>query len=378
MRLINIIPFAIYLFINNLFIIKYSSRVDVLNEWYCCLLYLILASVFVSFYTSYKSLKSYKFFYFLFITAFFLFSIILNHFVDGNSLNVDRWSAMDVGINALLNNEYPYSAIDHLGGRTSNLPTLFLIGIPFYLMGDVGILQSFGFLLFSFISFKIFNSYKDRLLCVLLIIFSPSYLWEIYCKSDLMTNFILVLLLMTVFHKTDLTKKKNIAKLSFFSTALILSRLTVVIPISLFLFKRFWCFSLKEKNIFGLVALLTTITFLCICFKNIGSINHFLMHNPFDLQNRQLPFFVSLITIVIPIIYSFRLKGFYSILIASFYFLLLPITLAFIINIYKYGWSESLYNSAFDISYFNIIIPFLLIVIVFNLKNDSSIKNVLK
>ncbi|MDP5043442.1 MAG: hypothetical protein NWQ06_00515, partial [Leeuwenhoekiella sp.] len=67
------------------------------------------------------------------VVLFFGITIYINLKVNGYALHIDRWSAMTEGIAALLNGNYPYSALDHLGGRTSNLPTLFLIGLPFYL-----------------------------------------------------------------------------------------------------------------------------------------------------------------------------------------------------------------------------------------------------
>lgn len=96
--------------------------------------------------------------FYIITSLFFTLTIFINNSVDGELLHVDRWSAMHVGIEALLNGEYPYTAVDHLGGRTSNLPALLFLGIPFYLLGDVGYLQSFTFLGFAFI---IFHNFKN-------------------------------------------------------------------------------------------------------------------------------------------------------------------------------------------------------------------------
>lgn len=63
---------------------------------------------------------------------------------------------MEVGIRSLLSGEYPYTVVDHLGGRTSNFPGLFLIVLPFYLMGSVGYLQVFTFALLSWSIYSFF------------------------------------------------------------------------------------------------------------------------------------------------------------------------------------------------------------------------------
>jgi hypothetical protein len=113
---------------------------------------------------------------------------------DGNTLKVDRWSAMDVAIRALLNGEYPYTAVDHLKGRTSNFPGLLILGIPFYLLGNVGSLQVFSFLLLSFVLYQATNI-KQAIFYILLLILSPAFWWEIFAISDLMSNIFSVFVL---------------------------------------------------------------------------------------------------------------------------------------------------------------------------------------
>ena len=133
MKLTLILPYLIYLLINSLFVVKYTSRQDYYNEYLLTIIYFVLMLLLPYLYSIF-SLKDlfYKYTFFLIVFIFFAFTIYLNIMIDGKTLNVDRWSAMEVGIEALLNGNYPYSATDHLGGRTSNLPTLIFVGIPFY------------------------------------------------------------------------------------------------------------------------------------------------------------------------------------------------------------------------------------------------------
>lgn len=369
MKLKIIIPYLIYLFINSLFVVKYTSRQTQFNEYMLTISYSIIIVLIIYLYNKVNLKHYYRFLYFFVIITFFVFTIYLNISIDGNTLNVDRWSAMEVGIRALLNGQYPYSAIDHLGGRTSNLPTLIFLGIPFYLLGNIGFLQSFSFILFSYIVFIAFNNYKDRLFCLLLLILSPSYLWEIYVKSDLMSNFIIILMLMVIV-QIKISKKERINPLilSFVSTAAILTRLTAIIPITLLLFKKFYNYSLKEKTLFIIVSLITITLFGYICLNKVSDFNHFKQHNPFELQNRQLPFFISFITILIPLIYSFQISNLKLLIKSSVFFLLLPILLAMLINISNNGIYTSIFNSSFDISYLNIVMPFLLILLTYDYK----------
>lgn len=361
--------YLIFIFINTLFVVKYASRIDAFNGYIVALIYTLLLSI-ISFVYIRLSLKNYyKPLFYITSILFFIFTIYLNIKVDGNTLMVDRWSAMEVGIKALLNGEYPYSALDHLNNRISNLPTLLFIGIPFYFLGDVGFLQSFAFLLFMYISLKVFKDYKSRLLCILLLIFSPSYLWEVYVKSDLMSNFIIVLSVI-VYMQDRISRniKVNPILESFLLTSLIMTRITAIIPISLFFFKHFYKYSVQKKLIFIVVSLITIIIFSYICFNKVGSLENFYKHNPIELQSRHLPTILSFILIIIPMIYSFRTKDLRSIIYLTVIFLLLPVSIAFFTSIYKSGFTATLFESYFDISYFNMVLPFLLLSLTFEYK----------
>lgn len=361
--------YLIFILINTLFVVKYASRIEGGNEYLAALIYTLLLSAISLIYIRLNLNEHYKPLFYITSILFFFFTVYLNINVDGNTVMVDRWSAMEVGIEALLNGEYPYSAVDHLNGRTSNLPTLLFIGIPFYFLGNIGFLQSFAFLLFIYCTLKVFNDYKDRLLCILLLILSPSYLWEIYVKSDLMSNFIIILSVV-VFVQDRISRNLKINTLfeSFLFTSLIMTRITAIIPISILFFKHFYKYSAQKKIIFIIVSLVTAITFSFICFNKVNSLEHFYEHNPFELQNRQLPSIVSFIFIIIPVIYSFRTTGIKSIIYLSVIFLLLPISVAFFTSIYYSGFTAALFDSSFDISYFNMVLPFLLISLTFDYK----------
>ena len=296
--------------------------------------------------------------FYLTFFLFLIFTIWLNLTVKGNDVNVDRWSAMDVAIKALLNNEYPYSAIDHMNGRTSNLPTLILIGIPFYFLGDVGYLQTFSFVIFTFLLAVFFNNYRIKTFGLLLIIFSSSFGWEIYVKSDLMSNFIIILSFIILIQKKFNHKIIYIIITAIISSSLLLTRLVSIIPLSLTLLKKLYKLSTKNKIIFISTAIATIIILLIIAFKNFGTIDNFTKFNPFTLQNRQLPFLISLLCIIIPLFYSFRINNIFDLIKYTVIFLSIPILLSFTLSIINNGIYNCIFNSYYDISYLNIIIPF--------------------
>ena len=355
--------FLIYLVINTLVIYKYATRQNYINPALIALLYgtfLILVH-FMNFKFRFKE-KTYKWLFFSISSLFLIFSLWLNIHVDKFALQVDRWSAMEAGIKALFHNEYPYSAFDHMKGQTSNLPALIFLGIPFYLLGDVGYLQSFTFVVFLIIISGYFKSFRIRFSALLLIIFSSTYCYDIYVKSDIISNFIIMLAFIVISEKyLKKDTKKNIIINSIGCALLLMTRLVTIIPLTLALLKRFLKMKIKNKALFFLTfCLLVTISFYVV-FKNYGSLNNFMRFNPFYLQNSQLPFYLSLFCIVLSLIYSFYLKSFKELIKACTLILLLTVILSLIAKTVEFkGFQNSILNSKFDISYFNFVSPFLI------------------
>ncbi|GGK25552.1 hypothetical protein GCM10007962_19780 [Yeosuana aromativorans] len=102
---------------------------------------------------------------------------------------------------------------------------------------------------------------------------------------------------------------------------------------------------------------------------------NFKKQNPFELQDRQLPTIISLITILIPIFFSKLIKDLKSLLKNSYIFLLIPISMAFALRIAYKGFYSSIFNSSFDISYFNIMMPFLITYLTLDFLKKPNPKN---
>lgn len=360
----NVILFyAIYILFNALIVFKYGTRQHYINAWLLSMIYVIFL-VFVLIINVKIKLKEnvYKYLFFGLGALFFIFAIWLNTHVDKYGLKVDRWSAMEVCIKSLINDIYPYSAIDHLQGRSSNLPALIFIGMPFYLLGDVGYLQCFTFLLMLVLIYIYFKTYRVRVWALLTIVFSTAYCYDIYVKSDIVSNFILTLVFVVLseqrFRKD---KKADIVFNAVGSALLIMTRIVTVIPLILLLFRRFLKMSTKAKWQFMVVFFLIITVTCAVVFKNVGSMDNFMNYNPFYLQNSQLPFLLSLFCILIPFLFSFYIKNTEVLIKYCIIFLLLPVLLSLVAKTIEFdGLYNSILGSRFDISYFNFVNPFLI------------------
>ena len=370
-RFDKIFYFLLYLFINFLFIYKYGVRQDYINEFILITVYSILFFAFFYLLNKVKLKESIsKIIYFSTVTLFFIFTVYINFKVDGNNLNVDRWSAMENSIIALFNHQYPYTAIDHLNGRSSNLPGLIIIGIPFYLIGNIGFLQSFTFLLFSFTIYYSLQNFKAKILGLFLLIFSVSFLWEIYVKSDLMSNFIIILSFISLwFFKYNNIHLKKTTLLALFSSFLLFTRLVSIIPLTLLIFKAFINSNLNKKVIYIISSILTLSILTFIVLQNCPSIAIFKNNNPITLQNKQLPFFISFFMVVIPFYFSMKVNFLEDLIRYSLIFLFIPVIISFLISIFNNGFFNIIHHSAFDISYFNIVMPFLIYYIAIKYNN---------
>lgn len=367
--------FFIYLLINGLFVVKYSGE----HSFYFLAIYLIAIFILSALYLN-IGLKNivYKYLFWILGGLFFFFSIGLNYYVDATTLNVDRCDAMEVGIRAVFNNEYPYDIKDFMGRESSNLPFLIILGMPFYLIfGSVGFLQSFSFLLFTYLIFQMFDQYKLRLAGLILLVLSPSYLWEVYVKSDLMSNFILL----TGFSYliwTRFIEHKNI-KIEWISvlTALVfLTRLSVIIPLIIILFKALYKLNFWEKFRFAVFLILVLSGILYFFLRNAETWEVLINHNPFTIQGGKQPVVLSVSYIIIAIFISFRAKSFFAIVFSSALLLFIAVFSTFLVYLLEYGYENVINNSFFDLSFFNMSVPFIIVSLVFILKRilNNSLK----
>lgn len=372
--------YSIYIIINTLIVYKYGTRQNYIDAWVLATGYslFLLMVLFLNLKCRLKE-NTYKLFFFIGSSLFLLFSIWLNIHVDKFSLQVDRWSAMEACIKALLHNEYPYSAIDHLQGRSSNLPALIFIGIPFYLLGDVGYLQSFTFIIFLLLICNFFKPYRVRFWALMTIIFSSAYCYDIYVKSDIISNSILTLAFVTLsekFYKKD--RKKDILFNGIGSAILIMTRIVTVIPLIVLLLKRFFKMSFKNKGLFTGIFLFIVILSFVIVFRNVDSVDNFMKFNPFYLQNSQMPFFLSLLCIILSIVYALFIDNLEGIIRACTLILLVTVLLSLIAKTVEFnGFYNSILNSRFDISYFNFVNPFLIfyLALLFNKCSPTEFKH---
>ena len=315
----------------------------------------------------YSEINKIRRFSLFFLVGIFLFTIVfitINVFVNAETLHVDRWSAMEITIESLLKGVYPYNQLDHLGQTSSNLPALSYLGIPFYLLGDVGFLQPFVFLLFSIWILKSKRNNQTKLAIIVFLLLSPSYWWEIWVKSDLMSNVLLVVLFVDFWKERykDNTFKNRIA-LAVIVAFLCLTRGVVVIPLVLMLFYDFSKLCNRNKIIFTSMLLFFIGVLVLPFIIAVPNISVVCEHNPFTHQTKYAPKVLIIISLFLPFLLSKKSKETHKVFVKSLFILSFLLLTTFVLNIFEEGIYKNVYGKAFDLSYLGIMLPFAIMVL---------------
>ncbi|WP_170245914.1 hypothetical protein [Tenacibaculum adriaticum] len=353
---------------------KYGARQTSVSEFFILFSYILMVVCAYSFLVKIRkfveNISSFNKLY-LTVALFCLFIFItITYIVDGNSVNVDRWSAMEVFINNILNGNYPYNQTDHLGKTSSNLPGLFYIGLPFYVLGNVGLLQPLVFSAFIYVLFKSEFSNYNKLLGLVFLLLSPAFFWEILVKSDLMSNVFIVLLFIwywrVKFKEETFTKPELLALMV---SLLVLTRGITIIPLTLFLFNDFLSLTIKKQLYFVCLLVVFSIIICLPIFLNLPDYETLITHNPFNHQTRYAPKKLIIISLIIPFLISKYSNSFYLVARNSMFILLGLAVITLAINILEEGWYNNVYGILFDISYISMILPFLIICLLYESNN---------
>jgi len=332
------------------------------------MLYVLIAGVFLfknPLHTEIAEKLAFKHYFKATVVIVFIAILTITIMTDGNALKVDRWSAMDVAVQALSHGDYPYTATDHLNGRTSNFPGLLLIGLPFYLLGNVGYLQAASFLLLAFTLYKTLPI-KIAFHYLVLLLMAPAYWWEIFSISDLFSNMILVFCFVVLLKqkwKQDIFKHPVFLGIS--TSFLVLTRGITAIPLILLVFKDFCKISFQKQWQYASAFVLTFALLILMVLINCPDFETLKSYNPLVLQTSYLPNYILGMALLLPFYFSFKIKSFEN----DFFFwtsllLSFPTLLAFFIRLSTMGIERILIGSYFDLSYLSIIIPFMLYEIV--------------
>ena len=347
----------IYILINVLFIIKYSSRI---THYYYLLSLGYAVTLPVLFYlTSYIPEKLFtKKIFFILAILFVAFSITSFAVIPQESLRVDRYEMIRLFWDNFFADINPYTPRSLETNIPGPFPFYFYLALPFYAIGEIGYFSLLGFIIFVLLLRKAIQDERNRILILLALILSPAYSWEIICRSTLFLNSTLVLAYIFVLTIIDIDKNKNII-ISAILLGLILSTrsivLTVMCPYLVFI--GIHKTGLKKISLWVIgIGMGFTATFLPIIFFQ----GFFPSNNPFAIQNIFLPLWLPIIVLLLMTVISIKIEHISDFIFYSMIFTVVLVFAYFLVQVMQFNFSIALFKDGADISYIVLSLPFVL------------------
>jgi len=354
------VPAALFSIIQALFLVKYSARV-MGPYWVPAAAYLLFVLVSLSlFHGTLDRIGRHAKVFLVLALSFSAVILLAMKQVEPSSLNVDRFSAIAAFDNNLIHGQFPYAARTHLGQQVSGFPGLFLLLLPFHLLGDPGYFQVVAFLLFAFLVWKSGLTGGKRPVLLLLAGAAPVFLWECVARSELFGNMVLLLVALHWLESgKEETGLRPVAVAGLIAGLLLSTRGIVIVPLVLF-FSRF----MRGRGIsswalfLGLSAAAVALIFLPFYFWDRAA---FLANNPFKVQAGYIPTRLLMAVLAITAVLSFSIRTWDGFLLYSGYILFGTVAVVFCLNVSDVGFKAAVFESAFDLSYFQFSMPFLLL-----------------
>jgi hypothetical protein len=284
--------------------------------------------------------------------------------VPPETLRVDRWSAMTAFNSALLDGRFPYLERTHLGSRVSGLPVACLVGLPFQWLGDVGYLQPAVFVGFVLVCARLYARDFDVVGPLALLAASPAFLWEVAVRSDLLSNAILVAAyLMWCERWRPLRSPSRMFTLGTVLGLLACTRVALLVPLSIYFagyFRRHeWRAALTMLGPAAVTGAAVVAPFIWWAPASFAD------NNPLVLQTALAPAPLQVVVIAAALAAGALAKEFGAQCLAGGMVLAGGVAAAFLVRVAAEGWTEAVVHSGFDISYFDLALPFLLVPLLF-------------
>ena len=352
----NVFLILTYLFINFLFVYKYSARITNLHLT-LSLLYSVIAVLVIGFVLhqreNFQVLDNSTVYFSIVFALAILYAVAMFH-VDPLSTRVGRYPALHTFIYRLLNGDFPYLP----GQNISGFPFLFLLSVPFYLIGDLGLFQLFSFVVLSIIVHKRYLQEKVSYVPLLLLALSPAFLYEVVVRSELFSNMVLIVVLFYLLERIKPIKSiKTLLFVGIVAGFLLSTRGIVLLPYLIF-FIFYFRKDVKFLILFGLSAALGfVITFVPFV---IWDKELFVQNNPLVVQKSYIPFWLLTLWVLACIVLGYASDSFKRVYFSASLVLFGAVFACFLTKIIQNSFNQAVFKT-FDITYFCLCLPYLLL-----------------
>lgn len=363
---------AIYVLTNALFVYKYVSRITT-QPGATSLLYLILSgSIILLLYKKKECKNDSKTQTFIYFSAIALLAtliaLLMFHF-DPEKVRVGRYVANYDWISRFLDSQFPYTS--HT--RPSGFPFLFAMAIPFYILGDLGLFNIFSFIMFGVLVHWRYQKLPiNKFRCILLLVTSPIFLFEVVVRSDIFSNMVALLFYLAVFEILTQQSSNTRVWLLGIIGGLLLSTRGIVLLVYILMFGYLFRKRITVNGLFFLAIfagfILSLLPFL------IWDWSYFTKFGPFSIQLSYIPLWLLIISIIGSLYCAMTIKSLKNIYASVAFMLLGVIGVSLFLSVLNRGWHHAVIGDGFDISYFCFALPFLLISLDFHRRGSVSPK----
>jgi hypothetical protein len=284
--------------------------------------------------------------------------------VEPESLRVDRWSAIAAFNDRLWSGQFPYDARTHLGSRVSGLPLVFFLGLPFQQLGDVGYLQPFAFALFGAVAIWLWGRRFDVFWPLLLLATSPAFLWELAVRSDLMSNALLAVLAMVAadgWLRSDWGGRFWMA--GVLAGLCLSTRLALAVPLIVYFSGSLrgtpWRTAARVPVLCVVVMAATLLPFA------LWDWQRFIAYNPLTWQTSLLPLSVQAVAVSAAVALGWSSGNLAAASFRGGLLMFFAVSASFALVALAAGFGPAMRDTRFDISYFDLAVPFLLVPLLF-------------
>jgi hypothetical protein len=358
-----IVSISILAFIGAIFCIKYSARIS--HSTY--LPYLIAAIYFIGYLAlfiflcffdtrRYSWAGNQRFFTVVWLIL-ALGSLVMVIFLPDTS-RVSRLLAMKEWIVRLLAGQFPWGVSTQY--NPSGLPILYLMALPFYIAGNISLLEVVGVILFCFAIVGIFPRPQSRWLPLAALVLLPSFFYELLVRSELFFNMALIVIFI-ILSERYLDKDK--LNFQFFGLAMLFGLILSTRTIVGLIYAGYYAYKFRQHIWHGILfSGFTLMTFgLTLIPFIIWNAQVFFTEGPFSIQATYLPLGLAVIFAIIAAIVGWKATNLRDLLFSEGVILFVIVAIAFLIAVAHKGVSVAVLKDGFDITYFIFCTPFLLL-----------------
>lgn len=271
---------------------------------------------------------------------------------------IGRLPAIQDWINCLLNGSFPYNS----PYTPSGYPGLFLLSSPFYFIGNIGLLEAAGIVLFFIIVLHVRDSNRGIAVKIFLLVTGIITYFEIVTRSELLFNMMLISVVVTISEKyLDPGKINTRFLLIAMLAGIIMSTRSVAALLFMIYFIYRFRYSLRNLLVFGFTASAVFILLLIPFYW--WDQQSFSSNGPFAIQTyvSNLPVLVMLLFFITAVYSGWAISSIQEFFFTGGIILFSAATLSFFLTVSETGFSEALFNDGYDISYFIFCVPLLIL-----------------